>query len=61
MNHNTIPDRIAVRLSKSDRDAIAAVAAGITSPHRSPPTVSETLRAAVTIAASTMTASGLPQ
>ena len=49
-----VPDRLAVRLGEPERAAVATIARAITHPHRAAPTVSEAIRAAVLMAASTI-------
>ena len=56
MTTDTVPDRVAVRLNKRDRAAIATIAAAISTPHRSPVTITEAIRAAITASASMMAA-----
>ena len=51
MTTDTVPDRIAVRLTERERAAVATIAAAISHPHRSAPTVSAAIRAALTTAA----------
>ena len=46
--------RFCVRLDRSDRDALATIARAISTPHRRPATMSEALRAALTVAAATL-------
>ena len=46
--------RFCVRLDSSDRDALATIAQAISTPHRRPATMSEALRAALTVAAATL-------
>jgi hypothetical protein len=54
----THSERIAVRLSGRDHDSIDKIAAAITQPHRSPPTLSEVIRASLSVAAETLTTGG---
>ena len=51
MTTDTVPDRVAVRLTERERAAVATIAAAISHPHRSAPTVSDAIRAALTTAA----------
>lgn len=46
-----IPSRLNVRLREDEKAAVAAVIASISTPHRRPATVTEAIRAALTIAA----------
>ena len=52
----TIPDHLSLRFGQAERAAIAAVRAHIAHPLRSAPTVSEAIRAAVLLGASTISA-----
>ena len=61
VTQDSIPDRIAVRLTDRERAAVASIAAAISHPHRSAPTVSEAIRAALMSAAASLTTSGLPR
>ena len=54
MTQDSIPDRVAVRLTDRERAAVATIAAAITHPHRSAPTVSEAIRAALMSAAASI-------
>ena len=46
-----IPSRLNVRLREDEKAAVAAVIASISTPHRRPATVTDAIRAALTIAA----------
>ena len=54
MTADTVPERLCVRLCDRDRAALATIAAAIATPHRSPVTVTEALRAALSAAATSM-------
>ena len=54
MNANAVPMHVSVRLSEPDRAAVAIVARALATPHRTPPTLSEAIRAALRVAADVM-------
>lgn len=51
LNAPMIPSRLNVRLREDEKAAVAIVIAGISTPHRRPATVTEAIRAALTMAA----------
>lgn len=57
MNANAVPTHVNVRLTDPDRAAVAMVARALAAPHRTPPTLSEAIRAALRVAAGVMTPS----
>ncbi len=51
MNAEAVPLHINVRLTDADREAVATLARALQTPHRTLPTISEAIRAALRIAA----------
>lgn len=51
INTTAIPSRLNVRLREDEKAAVAAIIAAISTPHRRPATVTDAIRAALTIAA----------
>lgn len=60
MTSDTIPTSLNVKLRGDERDAIATVRAAISTPHRRPATLTDALRAALTIAADAVRERDLP-
>ena len=58
MPANIIPSRLNVRLHDAERAAVAVLIAAISTPHRRAATVTDALRAALTIAADDVQAQG---
>ena len=54
MNAEAVPLHVNVRLTDADREAVATLARSLQTPHRTPPTISEAIRAALRIAAGMM-------
>lgn len=56
MNITDVPARLNIRIQDQERQDVATIAAAITTPHRRHVTVTETIRAALSIAAETVAA-----
>lgn len=55
-NATVIPSRLNVRLRDNEKAAVAVLIAAISNPHRRPANVTDAIRAALAIAAETVTA-----